>query len=357
MNRRGENPYESFKQKNTGKLRVSRSTELFSRRKRRIPILRILCAVVLIVTVLAGGYNAVVNRSVHVETAAVMIPGLPSALEGYTILHISDLYGAYLGEGHEKLTRALSGKTYSAVCITGDMAAPDGDTQAFLDLIEELQTKKPIFFVPGEQDPAALTEDGGLADYIAAAHARGAVYMDAPVYLESLGQKIWFTPESALTLDVDATVRTLSDRLSAQPDAEGAQVIAYQLDRAQRIRDTREQMLEEDVCVVLTHAPLDEAFISGTSEIGVVNQLISRMDLILAGHHNGGQFNLPFVGPVYLPGRGFFPGGQGVSGLSRTGEMLQHISPGLGVNPRHILPLRLFNPPTVTLVKLTGKMS
>ena len=155
---------------------------------------------------------------------------------------------------------------------------------------------------------------------------------------------------------MEATIETLKQRLAADEPLNRAS-LEYQLDRAQRIRDAREAMTEDDICIVLTHAPLGQDFISGTSQLGVVNPLISRIDLVLAGHLNGGQAVLPFVGPIYLPGRGAFPGTQNVSGLSRVGEFLQHISPGLGVNPRHVIPMRLFNPPTITLIKLTNKIS
>lgn len=369
MNRRGENPYEAFRQSNTGKLRASRSENLFSRRKKRFPLGRIVLAALLMVVLLGGGYNVILNSGVRVQTVTVAMPGLPSAFEGYTLLHLSDLYGTHLGDGHAKLAKALSGQTYSAVCITGDMTAANGDAQAFLDLLDLLGSKKPILFVAGEQDPPVVLTDASqgesvLADYVVAAQQRGAVYVDAPVYLESMGKRIWFTPESALTLDVESTMTTLSERLALEQaeNASGAdaymhrQSLEYQLDRVQRIADAREMMSEDELCVVLTHAPLDEAFISGTSQLGVVNKLISRIDLILAGHFNGGQATLPFIGPIYLPGAGFFPGAQGVSGLVRTGELLAHISPGLGVNPRHLIPMRLFNPPAVTLVKLTGKI-
>ena len=80
------------------------------------------------------------------------------------------------------------------------------------------------------------------------------------------------------------------------------------------------------------------------------------MDLVLAGHYNGGQICLPLIGPVYVPNLGFFPGAQQVRGLMRVGEVLQHVSPGLGVNPSQLFPLRLFNPPTVTFIKLTAQI-
>lgn len=367
MNRRSSNPYEAFKQNSTGKLRVSRSSDLFSRKKRAFPFGRVFVLTLLVLIAAGCGINALINRTVHVQSVTVSIPRLPSAFEGYTLLHLSDLYGAQLGEEQARLVQALSGRSFSAVCITGDMCAPNGDTQPFLDLIDALDTTRPVFFIAGEQDPTVLMTDASqgdsvLSDYVIGAQQHGATYLDAPVSLESGGQTVWFTPESALTLDVDATVSTLSNRLAQEKaDANtGAdayvrrQALEYQLDRAMRIRDARAAMQDDDLCIVLTHIPLTGAFVSGTSQQGIVNRMVARMDLVLAGHYNGGQACLPLIGPIYVPNVGFFPGVQQVCGLMHVGEILQYVSPGLGVNPNQLIPLRLFNPPTVTLIKLTA---
>lgn len=369
MNRRSENPYEAFKQKNTGKLRVSRPADLFTRKRRRFPVVRVLVLTLLVLIAAGGIYNALDNRRVHVDTVTVSIPRLPDVFEGYTILHLSDLYGAQLDANQARLARALSGRSFNAVCITGDMTAPTGDTQAFFSLIDALHTTRPIFFIAGEQDPPILADDASqgnsvLSDYITGAQQHGATYLDAPVPVESGGQRIWFTSESALTLDAQAAISTLTAQLeqertdaSADTDARlRRQALEYQLDRAQRIRDAHAQMLDDDLCIVLTHAPLTGALVADLSQHNIVNPLTSRMDLVLAGHYNGGQICLPLIGPVYVPNLGFFPGAQQVRGLMRVGEVLQHVSPGLGVNPSQLLPLRLFNPPTVTLIKLTAQI-
>jgi predicted MPP superfamily phosphohydrolase len=370
MNRRSENPYESFKHKNTGRLKTpNASADLFVHKKRRPPVMRVLLLALCVLFLAGGAYNFVLNRRVHVQTLSVSIPGLPGALEGYTLLHLSDLYGALLGDEQEKIREALSGRSFQAVCITGDMAAPSGDIQPFLQLLDALDAAKPIFFIAGEQDPDIVMNDASqgesvLSHYVTSAQQHGAMFLDAPLYLESVGEKIWFTPESALTLDVDATEAALTRRLAQEKEKNesGAdayilrQSLEYQLNRTRRIRQAREQMQDDELCVVLTHVPLRHEFIAGTAEASAVNKLISRMDLVLAGHYNGGQACLPLLGPIYLPNLGFFPGTQQVSGLFTIGEMLEHVSPGLGVNPQQLIPMRLFNPPTVTLLRLTGKI-
>ena len=62
--------------------------------------------------------------------------------------------------------------------------------------------------------------------------------------------------------------------------------------------------------------------------------------------------------PVQPDGKGgFFPGDEGFTGLSIVKGYAVYISPGLGVSSYYPLPLRLFNRPAATLVRLTAQMT
>lgn len=69
-------------------------------------------------------------------------------------------------------------------------------------------------------------------------------------------------------------------------------------------------------------------------------------DLQLSGHAHGGQFILPFIGPVYSPGQGLFP----KYAKGSFGERPRLIvSRGLG---NAEFPLRLFNHPEINVIYL-----
>lgn len=69
-------------------------------------------------------------------------------------------------------------------------------------------------------------------------------------------------------------------------------------------------------------------------------------DLQLSGHAHGGQFILPFIGPIYSPGQGLFPKyARGVIG--ERPKLI--ISRGLGNSE---FPLRLFNHPEINVITL-----
>lgn len=69
-------------------------------------------------------------------------------------------------------------------------------------------------------------------------------------------------------------------------------------------------------------------------------------DIQLSGHAHGGQFILPFIGPVYSPGQGLFPKyARGTKG--EKPKLI--ISRGLGNSE---FPLRLFNHPEINVITI-----
>lgn len=115
MNRRQDrfqNPYQNFSTNYAGKHKaVSASYEMFTPPRRNFkPLLLIL----LLFALLIGGsllYSAIVGRMVSVSEVSALIPGLPKEFEGYTILHISDLYGARFGKGKRTSPRPSRART------------------------------------------------------------------------------------------------------------------------------------------------------------------------------------------------------------------------------------------------------
>lgn len=69
-------------------------------------------------------------------------------------------------------------------------------------------------------------------------------------------------------------------------------------------------------------------------------------DLQLSGHAHGGQFILPFIGPIYSPGQGLFPK-YAVGSFGDRPKLI--ISRGLG---NAEFPLRLFNHPEINVIHL-----
>ena len=325
---------------------------------------------ILIAALLIG--NFIVSNHVQLEQMRLTVLNLPEDLEQYSILHLSDLHGAMLGEHQKALKTALGSIRYSCVVMTGDMLGPDGDTEALMDLIALMPEATPKYYVPGDTDGLYLNEEahGTLSVYQPWAEkliAAGVTILDRPVS-ETRGKgTIWFVPEEVYTLDLDRMREVYQDQLTdmnrrataqTADDAARRRVLEYEIARMDEIAESRKLFQPDHIQVVLTHTPLTEEYVRDMITWGSKEDYFSMRyaGLILAGHYNGGQWRIPLKGAVYVPEFGWFPDDEKVRGLSHPGGIPQYISPGLGSDPHYpYQPGRLFNPPTMTLITLTRK--
>lgn len=100
----------------------------------------------------------------------------------------------------------------------------------------------------------------------------------------------------------------------------------------------------DGVKIVLSHYP--ENF----EKVSENNYSKYDFDLQLSGHAHGGQFILPFIGPVFSPGQGMFP--KYARGSFGERPMLI-ISRGLGNSE---FPFRLFNHPEINVITISRKI-
>jgi len=333
----------------------------------------------LLILALSIGLNFINNGRVRLDTESVTIVGLPKELENFRILHISDLHGNEYGANQNTIATMLQTARYNAVCVTGDVCAPDGDYSAFLKLIDLFAGKVPVYFIAGDEDPAPLLSaaqpDGSVkADYILAAEEHGAIYVDRPQKLAVGKSVIWFSPESIYGLDIasyraayQARLEALAadDSLSFSNQAAQISVIDHQL---QMLADTEQylaEMQDSDIQIALTHHPLTEETIKTLQQWAGAERgdFFRGVSLVLSGHFCAGQIRIPFVGALRapasagLPGSGWFPADRALTGLSVVQGVTQYISPGLGASGAYPVRFRMFNTPAVTVLTLTSKLT
>jgi len=330
--------------------------------------------------VLLALYAVVDSATVQVEQVSVVIPGMDRAFEGYTILHISDLHGKRFGAAPRQLADALRRVRFDAVCISGDVTGQDWNPYAFYELLDALNpARQPVYFIAGDDDPPALIGEPHyindvLAEFVSGAQRKGAIYVDAPQRIAVNGRSIWIMPGALLGLDLDNAEAQYRSQLRRDQESGNAhmpgikareRLLTYQLDVLNRTREAYEAMQTADLRVALVHCPLRADFIrtlqSAGGATGGGSAYARVLDLVLAGHYNGGQIRLPFLGPLYVPGDdmprdGWLPGDSRTQGLSLASGVAQHISAGLGVSGAYSVPVRLFNSPKVTLLKLTSSL-
>ncbi len=332
-----------------------------------------LLAVALAIGAAAFLYNAAINNQVQLLNERVSVMGLDRAYEGFTVLHISDLHASSLGGNTDVWRSTLNGKNWDAAVLTGDMVGSSGDFEPLLSLIHLLQQLKPnapIYFIAGDDDPAAApsTPRGtpeALSDWVRAAQQTGAVFLDAPVSQAAGKKTVWFVPESLYGMDAAGSAASLQiqketmEAQGRQYEVEGGaayRALCYRLDAMLRTVEAQKQMLSTDMQIAVAHAPLDKGYIRTSIEWADESQVCNfrAIDLLLAGHYCGGQWRLPGIGPVYVPDIGWFPGDEAIMGMQRVNSINQYISPGVGASEYYPLKGRLFNTPAVTLLRFTG---
>ncbi|MGL6277968.1 MAG: metallophosphoesterase [Gaiella sp.] len=232
----------------------------------------------------------------------VEVPGLPAALDGLRVTHLSDFHlGAPLSRGNgasERAARWVAGRAPDLVCITGDLVShPRGEPR--LRRILELLGHPLV--VLGNHDVAVTRDPFSRAaelDDLAAA----TLLRDESVEVEVRGERVQI-------VGVDA-----EEYGSRQPRPWTL------VDRTVSLR------------LLLCHFP------------GITRRVPTDMfHLTLAGHLHAGQICLPF------PGRGrvtlAHPRATWIAGLYATPAGPMHLSPGTGTT---FVPFRVLARPEVT---------
>lgn len=298
-----------------------------------------------------GVYVVMDNGGAVILTQRVLVSDLPKELEGFTILHISDLNGKRFGPKQKQLESILRNKKYNAVCLTGNMVGASGDAYPLYELLNALDTTKPVFFIAGDSDSVVSRATGVSAadDWIMGLEARGARYLEMPTYMTVGKAKVWFSDAAQLSLDLNIA--------KAAYEASSTSESARQLSIIENTIALRKEMREEDLHVVLSPIPMKEETMQNMQNVNDkdMNAFVRSVDLIIAGGTAGGQWKLPFVGPVWMDG--WFPSAQTVQGYHYVSSFLQYTSGGLHVRSKSPLPaFRLFNTPEMTLITFTSFM-
>ncbi len=241
------------------------------------------------------GNESFTLRKIECELA---LPNLPEALDGLTLLHISDIHLApsFSRRFFEAVIEEALKFPADLVLFTGDLVDDDGVIDWVVPLFSKLRGRLGTYSILGNHDfehsPDLLArrlEDAGFTD------------------LEGR----WTTFETAGT-----TVALAGTSFPWGPPVPIA-------DRPRA-----------DYQILLSHAP--DRFYWAEKK---------GFDLMLSGHNHGGQIRFPLIGAVFMPSvysrrfdRGFF----------RKGKLTLHVSQGIA--GKH--PLRYGCPPEITRLTL-----
>lgn len=250
------------------------------------------------------------NKALQTTVYEVKVSEENSALDGFTIVQISDLHNANFGREQSRLIEAIREQEPDMIAVTGDMVdSSHTDLDVAMDFIEGAVEIAPVYYVTGNHE-------GWIGD----------TYSELENSLKTAGVQI--LDDKAITISWENTELNIAG--VHDPDMPGNNVVL--------VKQTLEGLTEDmgGYTILLSHRP--ELYDTYTA---------SNVDLVFTGHYHGGQFRIPFIGGVIAPGAGLFP--EYTEGTFTENGTTMVVSRGLG---NSVIPVRINNRPEIVVVKL-----
>jgi predicted MPP superfamily phosphohydrolase len=257
---------------------------------------------------LVASYPVVIERfTVLVNTYSIPVPDLPSAFEGFTIVHLSDLhYGRLMPLSILKsvIQRANSIPRDMIAC-TGDYVIAHRETEEIDTIwpyLSQLHASDGVYSTLGNHD---YTADFQRSLYWLDKSGQNVLHRSAAI--QRGDQRLWIGGAG----DLDKSILGIDQAFNGVP--------------------------ESDCKILLAHNP-DSAD----------THFKTRVSLMLCGHTHGGQIVLPVIGPLWLPVRNR----RYASGFVISENTRLFISRGIGTAS---FPLRINCYPEIAVLQLTSR--
>ena len=280
------------------------------------------------------------RKQLRVTETSYTSPQVPSAFNGYKILHISDLHLSSFADSPEFLQRiidTINAQQPDLICFTGDFVG-FGVEEAipFTNMLRQLHAKDGIMSVLGNHDFALYNH--GLTDAEKEEKVNQlTIYQRDTLHWQLLRNQSYYVQRDSAYLQIIGVDNTSCKEQGFQTINRGDLMKAIRLlgDRApQKSADFSGTPLAkgDGLQILLTHDPSHwRAEVLPTTDI----------PLTLSGHTHAGQvrvFGYPLSSLMFTESEGWYHSG---------GQSL-HINTGLGCT----LPVRLGVPPEITVITL-----
>lgn len=274
------------------------------------------------------------NKSIVTTKHRLAFEFLPKEFDGFTIVHLSDLHNKLFGENQRHLVDAVQKAKPDIIVITGDIVDElFTSEEPALVLVRQLRDVAPIYYVSGNHE----WESGQYEPLRDQLIALGVHVLDNRSETIERGDRL------IAIAGIDDPARYQNEivpnngLLDTLRQYTGHKAHAMQRVIHRELDAVRQGIDERAFKILLVHRPE-----------WLPEYMDYHFNLIFSGHAHGGQWNLPFIGPVLAPGQGMFP--RLVSGIHKRHGTTMIVSRGLGNSGFAFQ--RLFNRPEVVVVTL-----
>lgn len=280
-------------------------------------------------------YIIIDNNKVNVVKENIYIKDLPDEFENYTILQISDMHSK---KNSKTLYKKINNCKYDMIAFTGDtIEKNDKKMLAFKELLDNIENKKTIIYVDGNNGPCSYDPDTlEISDFGNEINKLGCKVLNYDYYVEKGNSKICFSNFEAVT-----KVFCYSDE---------------KFDYEDKIKEITEKS-KEYVNIGIGHEPVNQVLIRYLSRKTIKGYNYSA---VIVGHYHGGQFKFPLLGVLYVPARSknasWMPNKSVIRGKYEYKYATQYVSSGLGSSKRiPFLNFRIFVTPQIDLLTFKKK--
>lgn len=277
-------------------------------------------------------YTLYDNGRIVVDYVTVTHSQIPESFDGYNILQISDIHGRKFGNENINLVTEINKIDYDMILLTGDyMSDPEsGDYWDIVDLLSDIDKKDiPILYILGESDYIPINSDKLSDDWNMCIFPKEKNKLMQ--HFEDIGVKFVY-PITPIEKDGETIYFT-----GINYDEKKFDDVNFDVDK------------HFSICV--THKPIDYDVNARLEEVNKSRLHEVDYDLSISGHTHGGGICIPFLGALYVEGKGVLPQDEHTAGLHSDGQgRFNYISPGLGSDG---FPwFRFCNPPTLSVITL-----
>lgn len=220
------------------------------------------------------------------------------------IVQLTDLHNSEFGTDNRRLVERVEEQEPDLILMTGDMLnSSDENTGIAVKLIEDLSVVAPVYYSYGNHEEEY--EENYQISLVPLLEKAGAIVLDKGYEDVTLADQ---------TIRIGGIYGYCVPEKFLETNEADPEECAF-LD---------DFMNTDNFTLLMCHMPYTWRVLNGLEEW--------KIDCVMCGHVHGGQIQIPFIGGLYAPDEGWFPGIERGNWVSEDGQRYMVLSTGLGTS-------------------------